>query len=99
MSMREFAQHQFAIFTADDLGDCVGRKFAGTQRVIDSLAGEWFNHTRGVTDEKQILARGRDGITPKRCDRTPPLVGSETKFVVGPSAERANRRWCSNQAE
>ena len=58
MGPNKLAGRGLSIFATEDSYDCVGGQLTRTQRVINSFAGKWFDHARGIADEEQILVRG-----------------------------------------
>ena len=59
----------------------------GAQRVINSLAREWLNHTSRVSDEKKIFVSWRNSRAGERCDGAPRLILRKTKLLLGPTAQ------------
>ena len=51
----ERARSCVGIAVPDERGNRVGRELAGTQRIVNSFAGEWFDHASRVADQKQPL--------------------------------------------
>ena len=86
---REFAQDLIVdLRLRMILSIAVSGKFARAQRVINSFAGEWLDHARGIADQKKIVMRGRQCGAGERRDRAPWMIGWNREFFHRPNFKR-----------